>query len=194
MEQQIQDLVDSIRKEGLEKANQQRDEIIARAKEEAEKIVRQAKADADSMIENATKECSLRQQSAKASISQAARDVSITLKGELDALLNRILSDNIASAMDSALLSKLVLAVADSGLKDSEITVSTADSEAVVRSLKAELASKLADGLELKPAHGTAGLRIISKDGSGYIDLSADEIASMLKPYLSESLRQIIFN
>ena len=164
MEQQIQDLVDSIRKEGLEKANQQRDEIIARAKEEAERIVRQAKA------------------------------VSITLKGELDALLNRILSDNIASAMDSALLSKLVLAVADSGLKDSEITVSTADSEAVVRSLKAELASKLADGLELKPAHGTAGLRIISKDGSGYIDLSADEIASMLKPYLSESLRQIIFN
>ena len=194
MEQQIQDLVDSIRKEGLEKANQQRDEIIARAKEEAERIVRQAMADADSMIENATKECSLRQQSAKASISQAARDVSITLKGELDALLNRILSDNIASAMDSALLSKLVLAVADSGLKDSEITVSTADSEAVVRSLKAELASKLADGLELKPAHGTAGPRIISKDGSGYIDLSADEIASLLKPYLSESLRQIIFN
>ena len=49
MEQQIQDLVDSIRKEGLEEAEKQRNEIIQKAKAEADRIIKEAKDNAAKM-------------------------------------------------------------------------------------------------------------------------------------------------
>ena len=39
MEQQIQDLVDSIRKEGIDEANRERDSIISKAQKEADRII-----------------------------------------------------------------------------------------------------------------------------------------------------------
>ena len=51
MEQQIQDLVDSIRKEGLDEANRERDRIIAQAKGEADRIVKVARENSEKMIE-----------------------------------------------------------------------------------------------------------------------------------------------
>ena len=92
MEQQIQDLVDSIRKEGLEEAEKQRNEIIQKAKAEADRIIKEARDNAAKMIDDAAKECALREQSAKASISQAARDVSLSLREEINRQLAAILS------------------------------------------------------------------------------------------------------
>ena len=47
MEQQIQSLIDSIRKEGIDKARSESDKIIEDAKKSAEKIISDAKAEAE---------------------------------------------------------------------------------------------------------------------------------------------------
>ena len=53
--------------------------------------------------------------------------------------------------------------------------------------LKAELADKIKDGLEIRlsPSART-GFRLSAKDGSGYFDCSDEEIAKMLMPYFPE--------
>ena len=68
MAQQIQDLVDSIQKEGIEKANKQAELIIAEANKKADDIIKSAKKEADKVLSDADKEIALRDQSAKASL------------------------------------------------------------------------------------------------------------------------------
>ena len=194
MEQQIQDLVDSIRKEGLDEANRERDRIIAQAKGEADRIVKEARENAAKMIDDATKECELRQQSTKASLVQASRDVALSLKGEINDQLTKILSQQIASSFDKDLVAKLVAAVVEAGLKDTTIEIAGEDAQTLVSSLSSSLASKLKNGLALKVGTGYDGARLVSNDGSGYIDLSADEMAGLLKPYLSDAVKALVFD
>ena len=143
MEQQIQDLVDSIRKEGIEEARREKEAILADARAEADRILSSAREKADAMVEEATKECALRQQSAKASLAQAARDVSLALKNTINKELGAILGDSIASALDKDLISRIVSSAVDAGLKDADIVVSAPDAEALVKVLRSSLADKL---------------------------------------------------
>lgn len=193
MEQQIQDLVSSIRKEGIEEASRQSAEIVAKAEAEAERILADAKKKADKLIEDAKNECDLREQSSKAALSQAARDVSLALKKSIEDQFGRILASQVASAMDKTLLAKLVEDAVKAGLKDVSIEVSGADAQAVVSSCSAALAAEIRNGLVIKAGPSSAaGLKITANDGSGYFDLSAEETAALLKPYLSSALREYL--
>ena len=194
MEQQIQDLVDSIRKEGIEEARREKEAILADARAEADRILSSAREKAYAMVEEATKECALRQQSAKASLAQAARDVSLALKNTINKELGAILGDSIASALDKDLISRIVSSAVDAGLKDADIVVSAPDAEALVKALRSSLADKLKNGLALKVGSGRTGLVIQSRDGSGYIDLSADEMAELIRPCLSDAVKAQVFD
>lgn len=193
MEQQIQDLVASIRKEGIDEAKKQADELLDKAKKEASKILEDAKKQSAKIIADAESECALRDQSAKAALSQAARDVALTLKKKIEEEFDRILASDIAKAMDASLLAKLIEAAVKADLKDSVFEVSDSDAKAVAQAVKSELAHELNKGLVIKANSAIeSGIRISSKDGSGYVDISAEEVASMMKPSLSPALREII--
>ena len=192
MEQQIQDLVSSIRKEGIEEANKQSAEIVAKASSEAEKILTDAKKKAEKLVEDAKNECDLREQSSKAALAQAARDVSLELKKSIEEQFSRILSTSVSSAMDKSLLSRLVEDVVKAELKNVTIEVSGSDANAVVAACTSTLAKELKNGLAIKVGSSSTGLKISSNDGSGYFDLSAEETAELLKPYLSSALKAYI--
>ena len=55
MEQQIQDLIASIRKEGIDSARAEADRIIQEAKDKADAIVREAEKERDKMVPDAQK-------------------------------------------------------------------------------------------------------------------------------------------
>lgn len=193
MEAQIQDLVESIRREGLEAAEAKRTEIIDAAKAEADRIVAEAKAKAAKMIQDAQAECALRDQSTRAALSQAARDVSINLKKAIEDEIWSVLSSAARDAMDKDFLSKMVLAAVSGAVDDAEITISGEDAEAAAKAAKAALGAKMKKGVDLKLGASGTGIKIVSKDGSGYIDLSAEECVNLLKPHLSEAVRKTVF-
>ena len=170
MEQQIQDLVDSIRKEGLEEAEKQRNEIIQKAKAEADRIIKEAKDNAAKMIDDAAKECALREQSVKASISQAARDVSLSLREEINRQLAAILSGEIRSSFDKDLVKKVVLSVIEASLKDIDIEISGEDAASMVKGLSGELASKLRGGKIRSRVTGIDSMKMLCElsDENGY--------------------------
>lgn len=180
MELQIQDLVSSIRKEGIDAANVEAETIIADAKKKAEAIVADAKAEAKSMKETSEKEISILKESAAVSAEQAKRDAMLAFKTEVQAEFEKILSAKIQDNLSDAALGKLIHAVvADEDVKNYSVEVSKVND-----SLKAELAEEIKNGLEIKPTKGVqAGFRLAAKDGSGYFDCSDDEIMQMLMPY-----------
>lgn len=180
MELQIQDLVSSIRKDGIDAANAEAEAIISEAKKKAEMIIADAKTEAKNIQETSEKEINILKESAALSAEQAKRDAMLAFKNEVQAEFEKILSAKIKNNLSDAALGKLIQAVvADEDVQNYSVEVAE-----VSDSLKAELAEEIKNGLEIKPTKSVrAGFRLAAKDGSGYFDCSDEEIMQMLMPY-----------
>ena len=180
MELQIQDLVSSIRKDGIDAANAEAEAIISEAKKKAKMIIADAKAEAKNIQETSEKEINILKESAALSAEQAKRDAMLAFKNEVQAEFEKILSAKIKNNLSDAALGKLIQAVvADEDVQNYSVEVAE-----VSDSLKAELAEEIKNGLEIKPTKSVrAGFRLAAKDGSGYFDCSDEEIMQMLMPY-----------
>lgn len=180
MELQIQDLVTSIRKEGIDAANAQAESIIAEAKKKAEAIVSDAKTEAANVKASAEKEIGIMKESASVSAEQAKRDAMLAFKKEVQAEYEKILKNDVNKALSGEALGKLIRAA----VTGEDISKYSAEVAEVTDALKGELAQEIKDGLEIKPTKGVkAGFRLAAKDGSGYFDCSDAEIAEMIMPY-----------
>ena len=180
MELQIQDLVSSIRKDGIDAANVEAEAIISEAKKKAEMIIADAKAEAKNIQETSEKEIGILKESAALSAEQAKRDAMLAFKNEVQTEFEKILSAKIKNNLSDAALGKLIQAVvADEDVQNYSVEVAE-----VSDSLKAELAEEIKNGLEIKPTRSVrAGFRLAARDGSGYFDCSDEEIMQMLMPY-----------
>ena len=183
MELQIQDLVSSIRKEGIEAANAEAESIIAEAKKKAESIVAGAKSEAQQYKDTAEKEISILKESAAVSAEQAKRDAVLAFKSEIQGEFEKILAADIGKELSGAALGKLIrAAVAGENVADYAAEVSE-----VSDVLKKELAEEIKKGLEIRPTTDVQkGFRLAAKDGSGYFDCSDDGIMEMLMPYFRD--------
>ena len=180
MELQIQDLVSSIRKEGIEQARQEADAIISEAREKAASIVSDAKTEAERLKESAEKEIETLKERAAISSEQAKRDALLAFKQEVYAVYEKILSQKVKDTLSGETLGKLIR----SSLEGEDLSAYTAEVSEVSDALKAELAAEMKAGLTVRPVKGIqAGFRLAANDGSGYFDCSDEEIMEMLMPY-----------
>lgn len=180
MELQIQDLVTSIRKEGVDAANAEADSIIAEARKKADAIISDAKAEAAAAKAGAEKEIGVMKESAAVSAEQAKRDAMLSFKTEVQKEYEKLLKNDIRKELSGAALGKLIRAA----LAGEDVAQYSAEVAAVSDELKAELADEVRNGLEIKPTRGVnAGFRLAAKDRSGYFDCTDDAIAEMMMPY-----------
>lgn len=183
MELQIQDLVNSIKNEGIENAKKEASKIIDAAQAKADAIVAQAKAEAEKIFEENKREIEILKQSASVSAQQAKRDAIISFRQEINEQYNSLLTENIAKAMNDEILAKLISSV----IADSDVKNLTVEVKEVSEGLKAQLADRIKNGLEIRPVKTVrAGFKVIMKDGSGFIDCTDEEIAQMLNPFLGQ--------
>lgn len=197
MAQQIQDLVASIRKDGIEVAQKEAAQIIADAKAQAEDLIREAKKEAASLLEKAQREMDTRDQSARSSLQQASRDVQLSLKKAISTQLDRLLVEQVEKAYTSndliTLIGNVVASLGD--VKNHEVQLGQKDFEKFAKNLSAELSSAIKQGLEIKAIPSLAsGFRIAEKNGASFYDFSADETAALLKPFLSPAIEKIVFS
>ena len=180
MELQIQNLVSSIRKEGIEAANKEADAIIADAKKKAESIVSDARSEAQQQKDTAEKEINILRESAAVSAEQAKRDAVLAFKTEIQNEFEKILAADIRKELSGEGLGKLIRAA----LAGEDISKYAAEVSEVSDALKAELAGEIRNGLEIRPTKNVQqGFLLAAKDGSGYFDCSDEGIMEMLRPY-----------
>jgi len=178
MEIQIQDLVNSIKRDGIEGARKEADAIVSAAKAQAKDIIEASKTEARKNLENANREI----ESSKALIKQAARDAVLSVKKELEAVMQRIMAEKVSKDLTEKSLATLVAAAI--GNEDpSKYAVEVAEAKA---SLKSALAKQIEKGLEIRPVKGMSGMKLVCKDGSGFFDFSDEEIAALLRPFLGD--------
>ena len=195
MEQQIQDLIASIRKEGIEEAKKESERIISEAKAAASDIVAKAEAEKDKILDNAKKSIALERQSSESAIKQAARDVSLSLKKSIEDSFQAILSQKVDAALSQDVLVRVLEAVVKAEVTSSNVYVelSADDFKALSAKLAESFKEQVKNGMEFRTSSSlSSGFRVVEKDGSFYVDMSGDECSKLLFPYLSASLRELL--
>lgn len=183
MEIKIEDLVSSIKKDGIDAANAEADKIIADAKAKAEKIIADAKAEQEKIKQQSEADINVLRESAKVAAMQAERDAVLLFKDAVKKEYERLLEADIKKTLDVKTLADLIKAALNGeNPADYEAEISKAQ-----EGIKGELAAEIGNGLEIKITPDiTSGFRLSSKDGSGYFDCSDEAIAEMLAPFFPE--------
>ena len=183
MELQIQDLVSSIKKEGVDAARAQADAILEEAKQKADAIIAAAQEEARKATENAQKEVASFKDRARVSAEQAKRDAVLSFKEAVQGEFKKILAADVKKTVSGETLAKLILGA----LGEEDPSKYAAEVNEVTEGLKGELAEKVKAGLEIRPSASVrSGFKLAMKDGSGYFDCTEEEITSMLMPFFSE--------
>ena len=198
MEIQLQELIDQIKKDGVETAEAQAESILDSAKAEAQKIVAEAQAQADKILLNAKNENERIVKSGEDAIHQAGRNLLISFRESVSRELNALVGENVAKVYSSEAFPKLVVNAVESWTEkpDAEelsVILNSKDLDALETILLTELKAKMLKGVTLKASDNfDGGFRITDKDGQVYYDYSAEAVVDMLSNYLTPKVTAIL--
>ena len=198
MEVQLQELIEQIKKDGVNVAETEAEKIINSAKAEAEKIIADAKASADKIIADAKTETERMTKSSEDAIRQAGRNLLISFRESVTRELALITEHNVSKVYSSESLAQLIVTVVNTwaskpDAEDIAVVLNTEDLRALEDSLLAALKDKLSDGVTLKPNDNfDGGFRIAVNNGSAYYDYSAEAVVEMLSNYLSPRVTELL--
>ena len=200
MAEEIRELIEKIRSEGVRAGEDKAKAIELDALEKARRIIADAETEAKRILRETRESISRSEESSRSSLRQAARDVIIGLKKEILALLNKITLSHVHKTLTIEETGKLIAHLLkeckakDKG--DVIISLKKEDAEKLAAVFMSELSDELKKNLVLKPSEDIRGGFTISYDhGKSYYDFTdkalAEYIGSYVRPKLSEILKDI---
>jgi V/A-type H+-transporting ATPase subunit E len=199
MEIQVQELIDKIKKDGINTASEEASRIRTEAEAEARRIVDAAKKEAENIISRGKQDADRFEKAGIAALEQASRNLVLAFKDEVQALLKKIVSTQVTAQYGDDVLKNALpdLLKSWAGKNSSDLAVILPeDALSRLKSFFTEgLSSELKKGVELRSSRKlTSGFLISNKDGSAYYDFSADAVVEMLSAYLNPKLAEIMRN
>lgn len=197
MAEELQGILDRINADGIAKADAERNTIISKAQAEAAKIVADAKAQAAEITKNAEIEAEAFRKRAENALVQAARDIKIALKGELESRINQAVGNATSAALTGEFMAELIREAAEKFISspDEELCVSCAikDVAKLETALKGALADSLAKDPEILGVSSIrGGLELTLKDGAFSIDFTSDAVNDLFSAYAGKLVEKIV--
>ena len=197
MDIQLNELIEKIKKDGIDAALADAAAIKADAEKEASKIIEAAKRDAEAITAQAKADAERSEKAGVAAIEQAYRDLTLAFKAGIQQVLDDLTAKTVASAYTADLVKEILPNLLKSWAKKGTDSITALLSEEDLKKLDGAyvsmLSSTLKEGVEIKAAKKIdKGFHIVEKDGSAFYDFSADSVAIMLTAYLNPKLAEII--
>ena len=198
MEIQLQELIDQIKKDGVEAAEAQAAAILETAEAEAAKIIAEANAQADKLMADAKNENERTVKSSEDAIRQAGRNLLISFRESVTKELKAIIGENVSSVYSDNSLSQLIIRTVEGwtmkpDADELSVILSSNDLEKLEETLLAELKAKMLTGVTLKANDNVDGGFRIAVNGDGaYYDYSKEAVTDMLSSYLSPKITALL--
>lgn len=197
MEAQLQELIDKIKKEGVENAEQEAEQILSEARKKADEMIAEAEEKAKKLQDNARKDIRQQEIAGKEALIQAGRDVIISLEKKITDIFDDIIRMNTEAAMKGKALEDIISAMVSEWVKqgsaDIAVLLSAEDKKELESSLQKRLQDEIKKGVEIKVSDNLqSGFFIGEKDGSAYYNFSAVGIAEIISEYVNPKLAEII--
>ena len=198
MEIHLNELIDKIKKDGVEIAESEAKAIVENAKAEAEKIVAEAEAKAKEIMEQAKAENAKNQRSSEEAITQAGRNLLISFRQSVTRELGALLSEEVSAVYSSEALAEIIANVTEAMAKNLdterlEVALNSTVLEKLEQNLLSALKAKMLKGVTLKANDNfDGGFRVAVNDGTAYYDYSAESVVKMLSGYLSPKVADLL--
>jgi len=198
MSEELQSLLEKINQEGIKKADAEKEKIITAAEAKAEKIIADAKTKADDLMKKSEQAAKRNEDRAADTIRQAARDIILALKDELQGRLKNLARACVGDAMTPPLMEQLILEMEKNFIKSEntdsiEVLLSKKDLDVMEDRLKASLAENLRSEPNISLGHDfTAGLKIGVNGSDLFFDFSDDALSDMICAYVGPRLSAVL--
>jgi len=197
MEMDLNNVIEQIKREGVEQGEKQAADIVKEAEKKAGEIVAQAEKDKDDIIKSGREDADRLMSNGEAALRQASRDVLVALRTQLTDLLDSIVKKEISGALTPEVLKdiivKLVTHCRAQENFDLEVLLSEADKEALRKVFGKALQDEIKGGITLKASPNVEkGFRIGQKGKDLYYDFSDEAIAEAFNAYLNQKLKLIM--
>lgn len=203
MPEELQNLLDRIQKDGVEKAQAESDQVLTQAREEAAGIVKDAEAKAATMKVASEKDAEALVERGKKTLEQAARDVVLSVRGTIDATLTRLVGASVSEALSNDTLKTMLATVVETyckaGADDTPVVLllSSEQKQALTDFFMASYAAELKKGLEIKDDDSiVAGFRVSMPKAKLEHDFTepaiTEALCQLLRPQLAEIVKQAV--
>lgn len=200
MPEQLQNLLQRIRTEAVDQADQEATVILEGARQKASAIVQEAEEKAKAALEKADRDALQFTERSHRALDQAGRDLLISVGNGVQEILQQVIEAEVSTKLTGTfltdLLDKVVSAYAAGGAPgDLEIVSGPEDVESLRSYFQAKLKSRLAGGgqVTLDERLG-AGFKVHLTEGHVSHDFSAEAVAealgALLQPHLAEIVRK----
>jgi V/A-type H+-transporting ATPase subunit E len=194
MTQDLQQLLEKIQRDGVEKAKAEADKIVADARVKAKAAIDEAHAEAAKIKSAARQEAEAFEHRAEETVHQAARDTLLNVEKAVTALLVKLLRQDVNAALnDRAFVAGLAADAVHAYLSGNDAVTVDASAQ-LADTLRAKLVGLAADGVTVVTDENTgAGFRIKLANGRVEHDFTgaaiADVLAKGLRPRLAALLK-----
>ena len=198
MAEELQHLIERIRKEGVESGEKAAESLVAEAKQKAAKIVADAQKQAKDLVAKAETDSAAFAERGQATLRQAARDLLISVGGAIGKVVGGIVEAKVGAALTPDLMAQMLLKLAEAYAKDGGAggmvaMLGEADAAAVKAAFAKEYQNKLAAGIQIESRKEIfKGFHAAQKDGQVFHDFTKEAIAESLANFLRPELAQIV--
>ncbi|MCK5147080.1 hypothetical protein KAR48_10015 [bacterium] len=195
MEVKLDNLIEQLKKEGIEDARKAADIILAKAKAEAELILEKAGKAAETREKQAEEKAAQFNKNAELAVRQAGRDAELLLKEQINRLFDRVFKQEVGKGLDAEFLKGLILEIVTSWGKSQGVEVEINEDQAkdLEKVLFSGVETQLRKGITLHPSKDlSAGFRIGIKGENLYYDFSDESISELLRVFLNQRINDIL--
>ena len=159
MTQQVQELINKIKSEGVQAADQKAKEIEAAAKKKADEIIHEASREGSKVILEAQKEAKRLKETTQMALQQSSRDTLLSVKKEISGILHKIIVAHVGDALSPETLAKILetlvekFAERESSSVDIRLALNAHDLKVLKEGYLAKLQKNLKQPLKLNPKH-----------------------------------------
>jgi V/A-type H+-transporting ATPase subunit E len=193
MAQQLQELLDKIKEQGINQANLKAQEIEQEAKHKATQIINEAKQEAQQIIQQAQQQTLKHQEASKQALKQVGRDAVLNFRKEVEHILRNTIAKTVTDSLSTEQLAKIIEKAIVAKGESLVITLSTQDEQALKDSLLAKWQQQLKKGFILKTSSDIGRGALISFDGGkSAFDITDEALAEYLASLLDDELKSIM--
>ena len=198
MAEQIQELINKIKQEGIEEAQKQAREIEEKAKAQAHQIVEGAKKEAQKIIHDAQEETKRTRLAAETAIKQSSRSTILSLRKEIEDILKKIITRQVSETLTAEQLGVIIgdlikKSAAAESKAEVQVNLNPKDLEKLKNGFFTKLQSEVKQPIQFQSAEDIArGFTITFDGGKSRFDFTDISLAEYLSTYLNPQIAVLV--
>lgn len=198
MSEQVQELINKIKQEGIEEAQKKAKEIEDQARAKANQIVENAKKEAQKITHDAQEETKKMRLAAEMAIKQSSRNTILSLRKEIENILKKIITRQVSETLTSeqlgVIIQELIKKSAGTESKaEVQVNLNPKDLDKLKNGFFTKLQNEVKQPIQFQSAQDIAkGFTISFDGGKSRFDFTDISLAEYLSTYLNPQVAALV--